>query len=96
MLLIILSIALPLIALGNYLEILKFAIPIYAWGVYLLIFNTVALIFITKIFASSIAYPFSNTCFKRHLRNSTNLRFGLEFRRCIQRMTRMIKETTER
>jgi len=24
------------------------------------------------------------------------LRFGLEFTRCIERMTRMIKETTER
>lgn len=51
---------------------------------------------IGKLLTSSIAYPYSNSCFTRHLKRTTNQRFGLEFRRCVERMTRMIKETTER
>jgi len=95
MILVIASIALPVVFALNYFGVINYDILIYEWAIYILIFNTVFLIFISKYIASSISYPYSNSFFSRSSRISTNARFGLEFRRCIEIMTRLIKETTE-
>jgi hypothetical protein len=44
---------------------------------------------------STAAYPYSNSILKKNLSVGTNKRFGLEFSRCVERMTKMIKEMTE-
>ena len=46
--------------------------------------------------ASTLAYPYSNSILIKRQRDQTNIRFGTEFRRCVERMTRMIKDMTER
>ena len=76
------------------MEIL-FIKPIY-YVIYIIIFNSIVLVQLVKFVASSIAYPYSSSMFNKKMRANTNSRFGFEFRRCIERMTRMIKETTER
>ena len=38
----------------------------------------------------------SNSILMKRQRDQTNIRFGTEFRRCVERMTRMIKDMTER
>ena len=97
-LLVVLSILLPLLSLLKYfgVGVDSFTIPIYAWVIYVIIFNTVVLILLGLTLTSSIAYPYSNRFFTKHLKRTTNQRFGMEFSRCVERMTRMIKETTER
>ena len=97
-LLILTSILLPVLSLLKYLGVTKdqFTIPVYAWVIYVIIFNTVILILLGLTLTSSIAYPYSNRFFTKHLKRTTNQRFGMEFSRCVERMTRMIKETTER
>ena len=97
-LLVLTSIALPILSLLNYLKFIHhtFRIPIYAWAIYIVVFNTVALILLGKFLTSSIAYPYSNSFFTSHLKRTSNQRFGQEFSKCVERMTRMIKETTER
>ena len=44
---------------------------------------------------STAAYPYSNSILVHRLTKQTNRRFGLEFSRCIDRMTRMIQDCTE-
>lgn len=41
---------------------------------------------------STAAYPYSNSIIARNLTIDTNKIFGLEFSRCVERMTRMIKD----
>lgn len=96
MVLITISILLPTIGVLNYLNVLNHKISTKVWLLYILVFNTVMLVWIPKVLASSVAYPFSNSFVKRRQYSQSNTRFGLEFKRCIERMTRMIKETTER
>jgi hypothetical protein len=67
------------------------AIPIYAFYVYLLVLNTILLMMFSRLVASSISYPFSNGIFRRQMRRSNNRRFGVEFRRSIERMTELIQ-----
>lgn len=93
--LVTLSLFVPVVALLNYLQVIHHPITIFAWLIYLLIFNSAMLLWLPKYLASSVAYPFSNSFVNRNQRVTTNVRFGLEFRRCVERMTRMIKETTE-
>jgi len=45
---------------------------------------------------STVAYPYSNSILVRNLTVNTNKRFGVEISRCVDRMTRMIKDMTER
>lgn len=69
--------------------------PWNSWLVYVLIVNTTVLMVCGAYIVSTAAYPFSNSILKKNLTVSTNKRFGLEFSRCVDRMTRMIKEMTE-
>lgn len=85
----------PLVAVLNRLGVLHYPITIYSWLIYVWVFNSAMLLWIPTYLASSVAYPFSNSFVNRNQRIATNVRFGLEFRRCVERMTRMIKETTE-
>ena len=45
---------------------------------------------------STASYPYSNSILVSRLTVNTNNKFGLEFARCVDRMTRMIKDITER
>jgi hypothetical protein len=69
--------------------------PWNSWLVYVLIFNTTFLMVGGAYIVSTAAYPYSNSILVHRLTKQTNRRFGLEFSRCIDRMTRMIKDCTD-
>lgn len=69
--------------------------PWNSWLIYVLIVNTTFLMVGGAYIVSTAAYPYSNSIAVRNLRNTTNRRFGIEFSRCVDRMTRMIKDITE-
>lgn len=94
--LILLALVIPIIIALDHFNILSLQYPVYSYAVYILIFNSVLLIVIVNLIASSIAYPFGNTCFNTHYKRTNNARFGVEFQRCLQRMMRMVKESYER
>ena len=71
-------------------------IPWWAWLLYVIVVNTTILMIFGSYIASSLAYPYSNSILVKRQRDQTNVRFGTEFRRCVERMTRMIKDMTER
>lgn len=58
--LVLVSLALPAVALADNLGYLQHSVSIYSWCIYILVFNSVMLLFIPKYFASSLTYPFSN------------------------------------
>lgn len=102
-LLVLVSLTLPVISLIDYLGLnplntpdKQFNIPIYAWAVYILVINTIVLMLMSRLLASSISYPFSNSCFRRSMRRSNNQRFGIEFRKSIERMTEFISSVIDR
>lgn len=69
--------------------------PWNSWLVYVLIFNTTFIMVGGAYIASTAAYPYSNSILVRNLQNTTNRRFGTEFARLIDRMSRMIKDMAE-
>ena len=92
-----LAIAVPTVwLLGALDDALFFPVPLSIWILYIFVMNTVILIAIGKYVISSFSYPFSNCCFRGSMRKGYNRRFGLEFSRTVERMTRMIKDMTER
>lgn len=66
--------------------------PWNSWLVYVIIVNTTFLMIGGAYIFSTVAYPYSNSIMVRNLAVKTNKKFGLEFARCIDRMTRMIQE----
>jgi hypothetical protein len=96
-LLIIASLFLPLALLIDKQNGVKnWYIPWWAWLLYVIVVNTTFLMIFGAYIASTLAYPYSNSILIKRQRDQTNIRFGTEFRRCVERMTRMIKDMTER
>lgn len=69
--------------------------PWNSWLVYVLITNTTFVMVGGAYIASTAAYPYSNSILVRNLTRTTNHRFGIEFARLVDRMSRMIKDMTE-
>lgn len=67
--------------------------PWNSWLVYVFIFNTTFVMVGGAYIASTAAYPYSNSILKKNLLITTNNRFGSEFARLLDRMSRMIQET---
>lgn len=96
-LLVIASLFLPLAVLIDKQNGVKnWYVPWWAWLLYVIVVNTTFLMIFGAYIASTLAYPYSNSILVKRLRDQTNVRFGTEFRRCVERMTRMIKDMTER
>jgi len=70
--------------------------PWNSWLVYVFILNTTLLMVGGAYIVSTASYPYSNSILVSRLTVNTNSKFGLEFGRCVDRMTRMIKDITER
>ena len=64
------------------------------WLSYILILNALVL-FCVSIYATTLAYPYSNAIFGNQVLRNSNRRYAIEVRRCIDRMTSMIKDITE-
>ena len=73
----------------------NWAFPWNSWLIYVLIVNTTFLMVGGAYLVSTAAYPYSNTLIVKNLNKTTNRKFGLEFGRCIDRMTHMIKDVCE-
>lgn len=69
--------------------------PWNSWLIYVLIVNTTFIMVGGAYIASTAAYPYSNSILVRNLHNTTNRRFGTEFARLVDRMSRMIKDMAE-
>lgn len=90
------SFVLPVILLLSTLDAVPFyvEIPYYAWFGYLLVFHSIVLIF-GGVYSRTFAYPLSNAIFGNSIIRQSNLRYANEFRRCIDRMTHMIRDMVE-
>jgi uncharacterized membrane protein YjdF len=69
--------------------------PTASWLVYIFVLNTTFLMVGGEYIFSTVAYPYSNSLMVRNFNKNTNLKFGSEFSRCVDRMTRMISELVE-
>lgn len=84
------------ILLDRAIDRVDWYFPWNSWLVYVLIVNTTFLMVFGAYIVSTVAYPYSNSMMVRNLTVNTNRRFGLEFSRCVDRMTRMVKDMAER
>ena len=69
--------------------------PWNSWLIYVLIVNTTFIMVGGAYIASTADYPYSNSILVRNLTRTTNRRFGVEFAKLVDRMSRMIKDMTE-
>jgi hypothetical protein len=92
------TVTLPTFLLLNYFGLtdIYLSIPYYAWVIYLLIFNSLVLYILLKFLIRTIPFPFSSQIFSSGVQRAANRKFSLEFRNCVERMTLMIKDMTER
>ena len=68
---------------------------LYVWFVYLLVFNSVMLLWVPEALASTMTYPYSNSFILNANLRDMNNKIGTEFRRCIERMTRLIQDSMQ-
>lgn len=74
----------------------NFTMPIYGLVMYALVFNGLVIALGGKYLISTITYPYSNRWFSSHLKRSTNIRFGREFLKCIERISYLVEDWSER
>jgi len=72
-----------------------FMLPKWSASMYIIAFNLFWILAGGKYLVSTIAFPYSNFFFSRHLRRTTNQRFGTEFDRCIDRMVKVIRDAMD-
>jgi len=90
------GIAVPLVWFFFQFHFDRQRLPAIWWVLYVFVLNTIILIAIGGYATSSFAYPFSNSLVRKDNLRSQNKRYGLEFRRTVERITRMIKDMVER
>ena len=54
---------------------------------YYLVFNSLALLGIGYILSGYLTYPYSNSTVSKHEKMEMNKKFGLEFGKCVQRVS---------
>ena len=67
----------------------------YAAIMYYLVFNTLFLITVGYCLVGCITYPYSNNYFNKSHMRQTNKRFGSEFIKCTERVSRVIQDMIE-
>ena len=64
----------------------------YGAIMYYLVFNTLFLIGIGYCLVGCVTYPFSNNYFSKSHKRTTNQRFGAEFIKCTERVSRVVQD----
>ena len=67
----------------------------YAAIMYYLVLNTLLLIGVGYCVVGCVTYPYSNGYFSKTHRRQTNQRFGVEFIKCCERISRLISDMSE-
>jgi len=67
----------------------------YAAAMYYLVFNTLFVIGICYCLVGCVAYPYSTKLFSKNHMRQTNKRFGSEFIKCTERVSRVVQDMIE-
>ena len=62
---------------------------------YYLVFNTLALLGIGYCLSGYLTYPYSNSTVNKHEKMEMNKKFGLEFGKCVLRVSQVIQDMLE-
>lgn len=69
-------------------------LPWWTWLFYIFVIHALFL-FGAGIYATTLTYPYSNAFFGNQVLRNSNRRYAIEVRRCIDRMTMMIRDVVE-
>lgn len=67
----------------------------YASAMYYLVFNTLFIVGICYCLVGCVTYPYSNKQFSKSHMRQTNKRFGSEFIKCTERVSRVVQDMIE-